>query len=246
LDCNMKKFPLLYLIRVVLCFLAFAFLAGCDVISPVALAPTWTVQAPRTPGPRLLSTATPAQGAVVFTDTFETPDTGWVVESDDTSEYKYIDGAYAITVSEKETMRWSYAGQSYSDIVLSVDAWAVQVPENENNSFGLICRGQENGDGYLFRISSDGMYAISRVTDDEFTTLAGWEETDVINYSNQVNTIEASCDGPYLDLSINGTQVAEVVDFTFTSGDIGLTATTYEDTPTEVYFDNFIVRNPSE
>ncbi len=221
-------------------------LAGCDIISPIAIAPTWTVPAPRTPGPRTLPTATPVQGSIVFVDHFDSADSGWVVESEDTSEYKYIDGAYSILVSEKETMRWSYAGRTYSDIVLSVDAWAVQVPENENNSFGLICRGQENGDGYLFRISSDGMYAISRVMNDEFTTLAGWEETDAINYSNQVNSIEASCDGPYLDLSINGTQVAEVVDFTFTSGDIGLTATTYEDTPTEVYFDDFIARNPPQ
>jgi hypothetical protein len=242
----MKHLEFPTLIRAYLGLLGLVVLVGCDMVSPVGIAPTWTVSPPRTPGPRLLATATPVQGEIVFTDTFDSPENGWAEESDDTSEYKYVDGAYSIAVSEKETMRWSYAGQQFSDVVLSVDAWAVKVPENEDNAFGLICRGQENGDGYLFRISSDGMYAISRVSNDEFTTLIGWEETDLINYSNQVNSIEASCDGPYLDLSINGTHVAEVVDFTYTSGDIGLTATTYEDTPTEVYFDNFIARNPSE
>jgi hypothetical protein len=47
-----------------------------------------------------------------------------------------------------------------------------------------------------------------------------------------------------LSLTVNGVLLAEVQDSEFTSGDIALTATSYESDPTEVRFDNLVVTSP--
>jgi hypothetical protein len=52
------------------------------------------------------------------------------------------------------------------------------------------------------------------------------------------------CDGSTLTLFVNGQRLATAEDGTFTTGDIALTATSYEDGPTEVHFDNLTARTP--
>jgi len=52
------------------------------------------------------------------------------------------------------------------------------------------------------------------------------------------------CDGPTLALFVNGQRLVTVEDSTFTRGDVALTATTYEDEPVEVHFDNLVVYSP--
>ena len=74
--------------------------------------------------------------------------------------------------------------------------------------------------------------------------LVDFSESDAIRQGNAANQIQATCDGSTLELSINGQRLATADDSTFTSGDIALTATSYEDTPTEIRFDNLVVRQP--
>jgi hypothetical protein len=121
---------------------------------------------------------------------------------------------------------------------------AVAIPDKGDNAFGLVCRGQDNGDGYLFRISSDGYYSITIDQGDNFKTLVDWTESDLIHKSSDNNTLQASCVGSHLKMWINSKLAGETDDSTFTTGDIGVTVTTYEDKPTEVHFDDFMARKP--
>jgi hypothetical protein len=62
--------------------------------------------------------------------------------------------------------------------------------------------------------------------------------------SNATNHIRSICDGSALALFVNGRRLATAEDSTFAKGDIALTATSYEDEPTEVHFDSLVVQRP--
>ena len=79
---------------------------------------------------------------------------------------------------------------------------------------------------------ADGFYAIVRV-EDGAQEIIGAEDMlpgDAIKTGNVTNIIKADCVGSTLTLYANGTQLISVEDTTFTSGDVGLLAGTF-DTP---------------
>jgi hypothetical protein len=51
------------------------------------------------------------------------------------------------------------------------------------------------------------------------------------------NATNHVCDGNYLALFVNGELLTQAHDTTFSRGNIALTATSYEDEPTEIHFD---------
>ncbi|MEA3340093.1 MAG: LamG-like jellyroll fold domain-containing protein, partial [Chloroflexota bacterium] len=115
---------------------------------------------------------------------------------------------------------------------------------DSDNAYGIVCREQGNGDGYYLRVSGDGYYSIAKAEGEEFEALVEWAESDAIRQGNATNHIRAICDGSTLVLFVNGQRLATAEDSTFASGDIALTATTYEKDPSEVHFDNLVVNEP--
>ena len=93
-------------------------------------------------------------------------------------------------------------------------------------------------------ISGDGYYSIQIVVEGDWNPLVEWTTSGVIRQGDATNHIRAVCDGTHLALIVNGELLAEVEDTTYTEGDIALTATTLEDEPTEVHFDNLVVYTP--
>jgi hypothetical protein len=193
----------------------------------------------------------PAPAGVLFQDDFSDPGSGWYVDdAPDEGSYAYENGVYAITALVNGLQMWGNAGQSFGDVVVEVDATQVSAPANGNNAYGVGCRIQENGDGYFLRISADGYYAIFQVTSDAatgdttFTALLDWTESGVINLGNATNHITATCAGSDLSLSVNGQMLGSTQDTMYATGDIAVTATTFEDEPTTIHYDNVVVREP--
>ena len=104
------------------------------------------------------------------------------------------------------------------------------------------------GFNYYFYISSDGYVGIGMdnagtksiisSSDGYLTTASG------INSGSATNHIRADCIGSTLTLYVNGTRVASASDGTFTGGDIGLVARTYDVAGTDILFDNLFVYKP--
>jgi hypothetical protein len=184
------------------------------------------------------------QAEALFRDDFGDSGSGWEVGDYDNGSVGYKAGAYFVTSTGDGSTMWGVANQSFSDIVIEIDATQVSAPANDNNDYGVVCREQEDGSGYYFLISGDGLYAITRAQNDEFEWLVDFTESDVIRQGNAANHIQVTCDGSTLELSVNGQRLATTEDSAFTRGDIALTATSYEDTPTEIHFDNLVVRQP--
>jgi len=189
--------------------------------------------------------AAPLPTGVLSQDDFSDPDSGWEIGDYDTGSVGYKDGAYfVISASDGDTM-WGVANQSFDDVIIEVDATQVSAPANNNNDYGVVCREQGDGSGYYLLISGDGYYAIAKKAEGEdFEWLVDWTKSDVIRQGEATNHIRVVCDDSTLVLFVNGRRLATAEDDAFSRGDIALTTTTYEDEPTEVHFDNLVVRQP--
>jgi hypothetical protein len=185
-----------------------------------------------------------ALSTILFEDDFSDPGSGWEVGDYDSGSVGYSDGAYAVSAEGYNTM-WGLAYQSFSDLVVDVDAEQVSGPSNDNTGYGVMCRVQPNGmDGYLLRISGDGLCSIFKVVDGGPEAIVDWAASDAIRQGNASNHLSVVCDGADLALFVNGEIVAETSDTTFSEGDIALAATSYEAEATEVLFDNVVVTLP--
>ncbi len=182
--------------------------------------------------------------SALFQDDFSAKSSGWEIGDYDTGSVGYEDGAYVVVSREKKQMMWGLANRSFDDLVLETDATQISAGPEDNNAYGVMCRVQPDNEGYLLRISGDGYYSIQVNIDGEFETLVDWAKSDAINQGNATNHIRAVCVGNHLALSVNGTLLAETDDDTFSGGDIALTATTFEDEPTEIHYDNLAVYAP--
>jgi hypothetical protein len=174
-------------------------------------------------------------------DNFSDSGSGWEVDASADGDVGYGDGYYYVLAEADGIQIFGSGPRVFSDLVIDVYSSQVASSPDNVNAYGVMCRVQRNGDGYLLRISGDGQYAIQRVLDDNFEYLVEWTESDVINQGNAANHIYAVCDGTRLALYANGELLAEAEDDAFAEGDIGLTATTFGSVATEVHFDNLIV-----
>lgn len=194
--------------------------------------------------------APPAEAGPLFEDDFSDPNTGWYLDDSEEGSYAYVDGVYAVTAQTQDLQMWGNAGHAFGDVTIEVDATQVSAPANDNNAYGVGCRVQENGDGYYLRISGDGYYAIFRVSNDpetdeaEFVTVLDWTASEAINQGSATNHITVTCEGPDLRLSVNGEVLGSGQDGMYATGDIALTATTFEPEPTTIHYDNLVVREP--
>jgi hypothetical protein len=189
--------------------------------------------------------APPTGSEVLWQDDFSDPGSGWEVSDYSAGSVKYENGAYLVTASAQSYM-WGAANRPFGDGTIEVDATQVVGPANDNNGYGVICRVQSNGDGYYFRISGDGFYGITKFADGQSEALVDWSASDVINQGDALNRISVLCNGSSLKLTVNGEVLAQISDSTFTEGDVGLTASSFEEGEgTEISFDNIVVYSES-
>jgi hypothetical protein len=203
--------------------------------------PTATSTPTATPTATSTPTPTPAPGEVVFRDDFDDPASGWEANDFQEGSIGYGEGYYFVTSVVEDQMMWGIAEMDHSDVVIEVEAAQVEAPANDNNAYGVMCRVQENDDGYALRVSGDGFYSIVLIVDNDFQYLVDWETSPVINQGDATNDLRVVCDGPDLALYVNGELLAETTDATYAEGNIALTATTFEEASTEVRFDNLVV-----
>jgi hypothetical protein len=207
---------------------------GANLTTPAQPTATWSP-----------TSTSEAEGAlVIFEDGFDSSTSGWEEGEYDIGDVGYRDGVYFVTSIEKASTMWGVAYRSFDDLVIEVNATQISAGPDNNTAYGVVCREQGNGDGYYLRIAGDGYYSIFRAVDGESEPLVDWTTSTAIRKGQATNHIRAICDGSTLALSVNDQFLAEVEDSTFATGDIALTATTFEDVTTEVYFDDLVVRSP--
>jgi tRNA A-37 threonylcarbamoyl transferase component Bud32 len=213
------------------------YVLGSDGTTVTPVPPTVTVaEATASPAPEA--------GDVIFQDDFGSPASGWEVGQYETGDVGYKDGVYFVTSTDNGSPMWGVANRSFDNCIIEVDATQIVAGPEDDNGYGVACREQGDGDGYYLRISGDGYYSIARAQGGDFDALVEWTQSSVIRQGDATNHIRAICDGSTLALYVNGQRLVATEDDAFTTGDIALAATTYEDKVTEIHFDNLVVRHP--
>jgi hypothetical protein len=195
------------------------------------------------PGSAATTTPTDVAG-VVLQDDFSDPSTGWEVGDYSGGSVGYGDGDYVVSSTVQNTFMWGIASQNFADTDIEFDAAQTASPANNNNGYGIMCRVQEDGSGYMLRVSGDGYASIYLYNSGEATPVADWVEAASINQGNASNHLRAVCSGSTFQLYANDELVAEGTDSTFTEGDLAFTVSSYETDPSEVHFDNLVVTGP--
>lgn len=190
------------------------------------------------------SSGSSASGDTVFEDNFSDPKTGWEVGDYDSGSVGYRDGVYFVAALGHGDTMWGVANTSFKDVDIAIDTTQIDAGPEDNNDYGIACRVQNDGSGYYLLISGDGGFAILKGYEEGYEALVDWTATDAVRQGNATNSMRAVCDGSTITLYANGQRLATAEDTTFSSGDIALTATSYEDVTTEVHFDNIVVTRP--
>ena len=135
---------------------------------------------------------------------------------------------------------------SYGDIVVEVDATRKSGPED--GYFGVICHFSDEGWNYIALVISDnGKYGILRMLNNKLEFLeTGIDENSLIQKGiGQTNRIRGECSGGKYVLSVNGSQLVELLGDSFTNGDIGMIAgNRLSGDGISVLFDNFVLLQP--
>ncbi len=184
----------------------------------------------------------PAGGAVLYQEDFSDPNSGWDVFSTDEYSVGYGNGTYQIELQIDSYYVWSVAGASFADVVVTVEA-EPYAPTGVGD-FGIVCRYVDDDNFYSLEVSEDGYFSIWKRMDGEFVSLVDWEYTDSLVADGSWVTLQAACLGDMLALAADGILLAETQDGSFSQGDIGLIAGTWENVGLGVAFDNLVAHGP--
>lgn len=187
----------------------------------------------------------PESGQILFSDDFDDNQNHWGTMGRIGGEIGVQYGGLVIRVDVTNFLFWTTSGAEYTDVQIDVDAVLLEGPVND--SFGVVCRYQDDDHFYGFLITHDGYYGIFKMLDGEIILLTGegnMQYSDEIRQGGTVNHLSAVCAGDTLSLSINDKLMVGIEDESYTSGQVGLTAGTYHEPGVKVFFDNFVVRQP--
>ncbi len=199
---------------------------------PVTVVATAVVPAATTAPPPVTA------GDLLLSETFDDPAASvFGVEETDSSRFAFEEGGYLIEVREPEYIVWWQADNSYRDIVITTDT--VFPPATQLAAVALIFHYQDADNFYLFSVSNDGYYALEMKLDGEWDVLIDWTESPEIDAVR--NALRVETRDEQIALHVNDVLLEETIDATFVSGEVGLAAVSFAETPAIVRFDNLVI-----
>lgn len=196
-----------------------------------------------TPLPTAVPVSTPFS-KILFHDNFTTKK-GWSTYKDSYYTLGYVKGGYRMFIdSDGGQVTW-LNNLNYKDINISADIKYVAGPDD--GQFGVSCRVKENSGFYAFEFSPNGWYAIKKyITENNksISDVLAEGKMDTSNFSKDViYHLRGDCVGHTLTLYMNDEALLQVIDTSYSSGSIGLGASTGPsgDTGVDVLFSDYAV-----
>jgi len=183
--------------------------------------------------------------AVLYHETFSGSTVSqWSVSESDASKRWIEAGEYHVQFKLTEAKQYSY----YNDDQGPFNAFQLEVDvrhisgESNLTAAGIVFRLEDWDNYYGFRISPAGTYYIWKAVGGTWTTLVDWTASTAINEDVARNHLTVVADGTTLIFLINGQEVDQIVDNSFSSGYIGIYSRTYDgSTNVHLTFDDIIV-----
>lgn len=180
----------------------------------------------------------------IFYEDFNGATAHWVPPQAASGEASVTDQELNLTAIQKGALALESYPQSVQNGITVVEATALQPASGAGAAFGLMCRIQPNGDGYLFLARSDQQFSIQKVSGGKWTALANWQPYRSATINDGINIMEITCDGTALSLRFDGLTLVKADDSDFKDGDFGIAAVTFSDTAAAYKFDNLAVIEP--
>jgi hypothetical protein len=175
---------------------------------------------------------------------FDNTNVPWDVFSlnGDQAIFRIQDGVLQGAVIANRGYIWSLSHTRHNDV--AIRATVRQIKGAHGNGFGVMCRANEQGDGYYFVVSSAGQFAILKALPGiaDPVRLVDWRSSPAVLQNDEPNELQAVCVGDYLVFSANGHFLAEVHDSEFSSGELGVVLGAIDET-LFVDFDNIVVND---
>ncbi len=143
---------------------------------------------------------------------------GW---SNDGTCSEQSDGYHIITGASGGEICYSPVAATTGDA--SIGATVQAVTTNSNSSYGLVFRGDTNGNFYGFEITPDGKWAFYKSVNGTITLIDNLTANSAITTGDGAsNDLQAVAIGSQFTFFVNGTQVGTGSDSTFTAGKWGI------------------------
>lgn len=216
-------------------------------------------------------------GKVVYLATFDGFNEDWNQAQGRLRTQILDTGVLRLDVGDTNSIPFSEAKQHFGDFDLRVQSTPIDGPLN--NGYGVIFRLQTknnnapgDNDFYLFMISSDGYYQVSRSINGQQKVLSLWIPSDAVQQGIGVtnalrvvakgdrfqfyinNQLVSLCipDDPEAESTYNqftgecvgGQMLDTLTDSSIPSGQIGVVAQTFDESGVVVDFDNLVVYGP--
>jgi len=181
----------------------------------------------------------PHSGTLALNDPLSDNSNGyfWTESSDAGETCAFTSGAYHVSTPERGDFRFCAAGNTN----FSNFAYEVQMMIVQGDTAGIGFRADDaNIKFYYFLIGQDGSYELQLHVDNsraDIRTLTSGTSSAINTGLNQANTIAVVANGNTISLYVNGQDIADVSDSTYSRGQIGVVAQD-QSNPTEVVFSN--------
>jgi len=133
-----------------------------------------------------------------------------------------------------DDLTWKQYGDG--TINFSPEGYQMRLSQPGNRTWAIADH-QNASNHYLFAVGSDGYYTIAVVRDGELVPLRTWQEWPHVRRDTATNRLRVRCRGATCHFYINGEYTAEIINYTFLEGNLGVWAQSFSDTPLKVILD---------
>jgi hypothetical protein len=219
--------------------------------SPTATVPPTPIPFTPTPEPTATLALSPTPFPRFFTDEFDSSLAGWVILQAGNESVPNTKTENSNLILQMDSpFSWLYAiydAQDYANV--RIDAQFTN-QAGSPASMGLICRYSEEEGWFEYNVSTDGSYNL---------LYGSWLAVGIADYlpitdgpsnlirpSGSPQLIGLACSDTALALYINDTIVrnVDVTNYGLTEGKVGITASSFENTPVVVVLERVIVSEP--
>jgi hypothetical protein len=179
--------------------------------------------------PQITPTATPEAdprdqlGSSVWGAVFEEGTETWYQFENDQSKSEVHDGKLQLTAKKANsydvwTMSYPQMDDFYLEVVFSIGKTC---PGKDRH--GILFRAPDNTQGYLYNVACDGSYQLRSWDGEQFTDLINWTVDPHIAQGPEITQrLGVWAEGDRLVLYVNGFQITETRDSTFSKGTFGV------------------------
>jgi hypothetical protein len=168
-------------------------------------------------------TPTPA-GVLVFDREFKDLSEPWCEESHyDFGDFFCQDGELHLVARGYGNIATSSAGD-FKDFILQAQMRSIE----KDGAYGVVFRGtSQPATFYIFQLKPTGHYQLIKWSQiqEQNGELIPWTASDAIRKDQNPNELKVIAQGPQITLYVNGEELADIIDTSLTSGEVGPVAT---------------------